>query len=209
MQVLGYVRVSTSEQSLSGAGLSAQRQAIVSECERRGWTLAEMIEDGGFSGRSLKRPGIQRALDLLDGGEAQALVASKLDRLSRSMLDFTQLMDRANRKGWALVAMDCAVDTTTPAGEAMANVLATFAQFERRLISQRTKEAMAAKKEAGMVFGRPRQLPVEVCDRIRTERASGATLKAIADTLNGEGVATAHGGAQWWPQTVRCVLAQV
>jgi DNA invertase Pin-like site-specific DNA recombinase len=65
-------------------------------------------------------------------------VVAKLDRLSRSMLDFTAVMAQAQKQGWALVALDCAVDTTTPAGEAMANVLATFAQFERRLIGQRT-----------------------------------------------------------------------
>jgi DNA invertase Pin-like site-specific DNA recombinase len=73
-------------------------------------------------------------------------VVSKLDRLSRSMLDFTGVMATAQKQNWALAALDCAVDTTTPAGEAMAHVLATFAQFERRLIGQRTRDALAAKK---------------------------------------------------------------
>jgi DNA invertase Pin-like site-specific DNA recombinase len=86
---------------------------------------------------------------VLREGDAKALVASKLDRLSRSMIDFTGLMATAQKQGWALVALDCAVDTTTPAGEAMANVLATFAQFERRLISQRTKDALAVKGRWG------------------------------------------------------------
>ncbi len=66
-------------------------------------------------------------------------MVAKLDRLSRSMLDFTALMAKAQKQSWALVALDCAVDTSTPMGEAMANMLATFAQFERRLILQRTK----------------------------------------------------------------------
>jgi DNA invertase Pin-like site-specific DNA recombinase len=73
-------------------------------------------------------------LEGLERGRADALVVAKLDRLSRSMLDFTAVMAKAQKEGWALVALDCAVDTTTPAGEAMAHVLATFAQFERRLI---------------------------------------------------------------------------
>ena len=89
--------------------------------------------------KDLKRPGVQEALRALKAGEGEALVVAKLDRLSRSMIDFTGLMGRAQKEGWALVALDCAVDTTTPAGEAMAHMLATFAQFERRLISQRTK----------------------------------------------------------------------
>ena len=68
MRVLGYVRVSTDEQSDSGAGLEAQRRAIVAECERRGWQLVEVIEDAGFSAKDLKRPGIQEALRVLRGG---------------------------------------------------------------------------------------------------------------------------------------------
>ena len=89
MRVLGYVRVSTDEQSDSGAGLEAQRRAIVAECQRRGWQLVEVIEDAGFSAKDLKRPGIQEALRVLEEGDAKALVAAKLDRLSRSMIDFT------------------------------------------------------------------------------------------------------------------------
>lgn len=208
MQVLGYVRVSSLAQVESGAGLDAQRAAIEDECERRGWTLVGLVEDSGFSARNLKRPGIQQALERLDGGEADALMASKLDRLSRSMLDFTALMDRASRRGWALVALDCAVDTTTPAGEAMANVLATFAQFERRLIGQRTREALAAKRAAGVRLGRPRVLTAEVVERIRYEHSQGLSLAAIANGLNSDGVPTAHGGARWWPQTIKSVLAQ-
>ena len=206
MRVLGYVRVSTEEQARSRAGVEAQRKAIAEECERRGWKLIETIEDAGYSARDLKRPGIQIALEELQRGKADALVVAKLDRLSRSMIDFTALMEKAERQSWALVALDCAVDTTTPAGEAMANVLATFAQFERRLIGQRTKEALAAKKAQGVRLGRPPSLPDEVRQRIAREREAGATLSAIAEALNRDGVATAQGGRQWWPSTVRGVL---
>ena len=135
-------------------------------------------------------------------------LSAKLDRLSRSMLDFTSLMTKAQKQSWALVALDCAVDTTTPAGEAMANVLATFAQFERRLIGQRTKEALAAKRLQGVQLGRRRLVPKEVVNRIRGERTTGNTLQAIADGLNADLVPTAHGGKKWWPETVRGILAQ-
>ena len=110
-------------------------------------------------------------------------MAAKLDRLSRSMIDFTALMATAQKQGWALVALDCAVDTTTPAGEAMANVLATFAQFERRLISQRTREALAVKRSQGVRLGRPPTLAARTVSRIRREREQGKTLAAIADGL--------------------------
>src|SRR5439155_20652792 len=174
-------RVSTEEQSDSGAGLEAQRRAIVAECERRGWQLVELIEDAGFSAKDLKRPGIQEALRVLKEGDAKALVAAKLDRLSRSMIDFTGLMATAQKQGWALVALDCAVDTTTPAGEAMANVLATFAQFERRLISQRTREAHAAKRSQGIRLGRPSTMPKNVVARIKRQRRAGKTFAEIAE----------------------------
>ncbi|MCA1677351.1 MAG: recombinase family protein, partial [Actinobacteria bacterium] len=82
------------------------------------------------------------------------LVVAKLDRLSRSVQDAAGLLDRAQRHGWALVAADLGVDASTPAGEAMANVMATFGQLERRMIGQRTREALAARKAAGVRLGR-------------------------------------------------------
>jgi len=198
--------VSTEEQRGSGAGLAAQRAAILAECERRGWHLVDVIEDAGYSAKDLKRPGVKIALETLQAGGADALVVAKLDRLSRSMLDFAGIMAAAQKQGWGLIALDCAVDTTTPAGEAMANVLATFAQFERRLISQRTKDALAAKRAQGVRLGRPRQLPQPVVNRILDERDSGKTLSAIAEGLNQDRVPTAQGGQRWYPSTVRAVL---
>lgn len=205
-RVIGYIRVSTDEQRESGAGLAAQRAAILSECERRGWHLVEIAEDPGFSAKDLKRPGVKAALELLRKGGADALVVAKLDRLSRSMLDFSGLMATAQRQGWAVVALDAAVDTTTAAGEALVHVLATFAQFERRLISQRTREALAEKRAQGVRLGRPPQLPNPVRARIKREFGHGKTMAAIARELNADGVPTAQGGRQWWPSTIRAVL---
>jgi DNA invertase Pin-like site-specific DNA recombinase len=207
MRVLAYARVSTQEQADSKAGLEAQKAAIAAEARRRGWTIVETIEDAGYSAKDLRRPGIKRALEELQRGRADALVVSKLDRLSRSMIDFTRLMRQAQRQNWALVALDCAVDTTTPAGEAMANVLATFAQFERRLIGQRTREALAQKKAQGERLGRPPDQPATVRSRITLRPNAGKSLPANAEELNRDQIATAHGGAQWYPSTVRAVLA--
>ena len=181
MRVIGYVRVSTDEQSVSGAGLEAQRRAIAAECKRRGWELVRTLEDHGYSAKDLRRPGVREALQTLEAGEASALVVAKLDRLSRSMLDFTGLMGKAQRQGWALVALDCAVDTSTASGEAMANMLATFAQFERRLIGQRTREALAMKRASGVRLGRPPTVPQKIVQRIQRQRARGDSLRAIAD----------------------------
>ena len=207
MRAIGYVRVSTNEQGVSGAGLEAQRSAIIAECERRGWHLIDIVEDVG-SGKDLRRPGVRAALEALEAGSASALVVAKLDRLSRSMLDFARVMAAAQKQSWALVALDVAVDTTTPAGEAMANVMATFAQFERRLIGQRTREALAVKRAEGVRLGRPPEIPAAVADRIRRARDEGQTLRQIAEVLNDQKVATARGG-RWQPSTVARVIQRL
>jgi DNA invertase Pin-like site-specific DNA recombinase len=114
-------------------------------------------------------------------------------------------MERAARKGWSPVVLDLGVDTTTPAGELVASVMMSVAQWERRAIGQRTKEALAAKKAQGVTLGRPRQLPDKVRMRIVRMRDRGLTYRAIADALNEEGVQTAHAGVKWYPSTVRKV----
>ena len=142
----------------------------------------------------------------MDRGEADMLVVAKLDRLSRSMSDLTRLLGVAAKQGWALIALDVAVDTSTPTGEAMAHVIGTFSQLERRLIGQRTKEALAMRRAAGVRLGRPRAMPGAIAQRIVGLRAEGYTLQAIADLLTDEGVPTVQGGRRWYPSTIAKVL---
>ncbi len=204
------MRVSTEEQATSGLGLDAQRAAITEECQRRGWGLVEVFEDSGASGKSMVgRPALQDSLDAVRSHRAGALVVAKLDRLSRSLLDFAALMENARTEGWALVILDLGVDTTTPSGEMIANVMATFAQFERRMIGQRTKDALAIKISQGVKLGRPRSVGDDVVKRIRRDRKAGKSLRAIADRLNEDGVPTGHGGAKWHASTVRAVLGEM
>ena len=125
-----------------------------------------------------------------------------MDRLSRSLLDFATIMQDAQRQGWGLIALDAPADPTTPQGEAMATMLAMFAQLERRLIGERTRAALAEKQAQGVVLGRPRTLPDVIRARIAGERGEGVTLQLIADRLNVEGVPTAQGGKRWYSATV-------
>jgi DNA invertase Pin-like site-specific DNA recombinase len=206
MRVCAYLRVSTTEQADSGLGLDAQRAAIAGEVERRGWTLVATFEDAGASGKSLSsRRGLLEALEAVEGGSAEALVVAKLDRLSRSLLDFSTLMERARRKGWSLVALDLGVDTSSPSGELMANVLATFAQFERRLIGERTRVALAELRAQGVVLGRPREMGTEAVERIRELCDSGMSVAAIARQLNVENVPTPRGGKWHSPGVSRAL----
>ena len=203
--VVGYLRVSTEEQADSGAGLAVQEAAIRAECQRRELPLLVLHTDAGISGKSLVRPALTAALEDLDARRGDVLMVAKLDRLTRSVHDASGLMQRSEKSGWGLVALNAPVDTTTPAGRAMAQILSVFAELERRLIGERTKAALAVKKSQGVVLGRPRTLPDKVVRRIVRERARGRTWSAIADGLNGDGIATAQGGLRWYPATVRSV----
>jgi DNA invertase Pin-like site-specific DNA recombinase len=185
--IIGYLRVSTEEQARSGLGMEAQRSRIIDEADRRGWAITWACDDG-YTASNLNRPALTAALASLRSGDAAGLVVAKLDRLSRSL--------------------DLGVDMSTPSGEMLANVLASFAQYERRLISQRTTDALAALRAQGVVLGRPRVVSPAVAERIGVWRsAGGCTWQAIADHLNREGVPTGHGGVRWYASTVRQVWA--
>ena len=205
--MVGYLRVSTDEQADSGLGLAAQRSAIEAECGRRGWTLAAVHTDAGISGKSVvNRPGLTEALAAVDTGAAAGIVVAKLDRLSRSLADYANLMARAQAGRWNIVALDLGIDLSTAAGEFMANVMASAAQWERRIIGQRTRDALAVKRSQGVRLGRPTVLTADVTARIVAAHQAGAGWSAIARDLNTEQVPTAHGGAQWYPSTVRAVV---
>lgn len=204
--VVAYCRVSTEEQAISGLGLRAQRDAIQRECQRRGLDLIALHEDAGLSAKNLKRPALEAALLELDTGLGSVLMVAKLDRLTRSVHDATGLMAKAEHSGWGLVALDAPVDTTTPQGAAMAQVLAVFAELERRLIGERTKAALAVRKSQGVRLGRPQTLPIQLRERIISMRHSGMTLGSIASELNTERVPTSQGGSKWWPATIRAII---
>lgn len=208
MDVIGYLRVSTDEQARSGLGLEAQQERIASEAERRGWTVRWIVDDG-YTAATLDRPGITDALAALRAHDGDALVVAKLDRLSRSLLDFAGLMAQAQAERWELIALDLGVDTSTPQGQLMANVMASFAAYERELIRQRTRDALAALKNRGVRLGRPVAVPADVRAMVGRWRAAGATWQGCADALNAAGVPTAHGGARWYASTVRGVARSI
>jgi hypothetical protein len=132
------------------------------------------------SGKNADRPGLSAALSALSIGLVTGLVTAKLDRLTRSVQDFGHLLTVAKAEGWALVLLDLGVDTSTPNGKLVANVVASMAEWERDIISARTKEGLAAKRAAGVTLGRRSGVPADVLRRIRREHAQGASYGAIA-----------------------------
>lgn len=208
-RVITYARCSTREQADEGVSLEAQRMIMDAECRRRGWDVYRRIEDPGFSGKDMNRPGVVLALELMAAGQADALMVSRLDRLSRSLYDFATTMRVAQQEGWALLALDLGVDTSTPSGEMIANVMASFAAYERRIISQRTKDGLAAARANGVRLGRRPQIPPDVEAMIVSRRSEGWPYERIANWLNDEGVPTAGGGVKWHVSTVASVCRRV
>jgi DNA invertase Pin-like site-specific DNA recombinase len=208
-RAVGYVRVSTQDQADAGTGLEVQRRLIQDEVRRRGWELVAILEDAGASGKSRKgRPGLDSAVGLVRAGHASVLVAAKVDRLARSLLDFAALMDEARRDGWALVVLDADFDMTTASGRAMAGILAVFAEFERERISERTRSGLAVKRSQGVHVGRRSTLAPRLVDRIMREHAEGRSLGSIAADLNRDAIPTGQGGAKWYASTVRSVVVR-
>lgn len=193
--MIGYLRVSTEEQANSGLGLEAQRDTIQRYADSHGWDVL-WYEDAGLSAKSLARPQLQAALDRLDISpkrrDVDGIVVAKLDRLSRSVADFARVLEQARSRGWALVAIDLGVDTSTPTGELVANVMMSVAQWERRVIGERTSAAMQAAKRQGRHMGRVSTLPQATGGRLLALRRT-RTLADTAATLNAEGHTTATG----------------
>ena len=207
LRVCGYCRVSTGMQVESGAGMAAQRAAIRREVDHRGWNLVQLFEDAGASGRSVHgRPGLQAALAALDSEEADLLVVAKVDRLSRSVSDFSRLLERYPKR---LHVLDLGIDLASPYGEMVATVVSAMARLEARLVSERTSAALAARRAEGVILGRPRAMSAETIQRIRELRDTGLTLAAIADRLTIENVSTPTGRGRWHPAGIARALTFV
>lgn len=205
-RAVAYLRVSTDDQS---TGIEAQRAAINLIAKQRGLEITAEFVDESVSG-SLEipdRPALLEALGLLTTKQADRLIVSKLDRLARNTIVALQLDKMAERQGWAIVFGDLDIDTSTAAGKLQLSMFASFSQFERDRISERTREALAVKRAQGVRLGRPVELPPDVIKRIRKEHKAGKSLRAIAAGLTADAVPTARGGAVWQSSTIQKVLA--
>jgi DNA invertase Pin-like site-specific DNA recombinase len=151
MRVIGYARISKARNgSLS---LEAQAAALQAECDRRGWSLARVESDQASGGSRRRRAGLARAVASCKAGDAEAIMAVRLDRLSRSTQDFADLLTEADEYGFAVVALDFNIDTTNATGRLIAGIIAQVAAWEREVIGERTKEALLEKKAKGWQRG--------------------------------------------------------
>jgi DNA invertase Pin-like site-specific DNA recombinase len=224
MKAIGYVRVSSEEQAANGVSLDAQEEKIQAYCKARDWDLLEVIRDEGISAKNLKRPGLQSILNRVpkrNGNRGfDSLIVVKLDRLTRSVGDLAHLNKLFEVNRVALISIQEAVDTSTASGKLFHNIIACLSEWERGVISERTRDALRHKRNKGERAGEvpygyrlsnngktlePIGEEQETLSKVRTLRKSAFSYSRIADFLNSQGVATKK-GSRWYPESVRSVL---
>jgi site-specific DNA recombinase len=216
-QAIAYIRVSTHEQATEGVSLEAQQTRITEWCNTNGYELAEICIDAGISGSRMdNRPELQRALSSIKKGNA--LVIYSLSRLGRSTKDILNISDQLQNQKADLVSLSEQFDTTTAAGKLMFGMLALLAEFERGLVSERTKMALTQKKANREVYspipfgyreieGRLIEVKQEtsIVAGILRQREAGVSYGAIAKQLNSKGVPSKQ-GRQWHASTVHYLV---
>jgi DNA invertase Pin-like site-specific DNA recombinase len=216
---VAYRRVSTTEQGEYGVGLEAQRATILDAATMRGLEVVAEFHDVETGSGRRKLPGRQAAIEACLDLDA-TLVVAKWDRLSRNLRDGLGIIDQA-RAGLSVLVLDFAVDLTTPQGRLVAHQLLAFAEFERDLISQRTRDGLAVRramvargeswvKRDGTIatrVGRPPSMSPEVHARAAAMLRDGKTRREVAAQLNAEGVPTPLGGRLWRASSLEAVKA--
>jgi site-specific DNA recombinase len=222
-----YIRVSTDEQVTSGLGMESQEAACRALAAARGWEVqaAHIFVDGGVSGTTPPegRAGMKRLLSQAAEGAFANVIFSSLDRLARKTSLILDFVESAGNEGLGVCfCRESAIDTTTAAGRMVLSVLAAFSQFERDLISERTLSALAQKRVAGWIPGRPpygydhdgevasiEVVPEQasVVREIFQLRREGNSLRAIARFLNTNGIKPPR-GTSWHGSSINQVLSQ-
>ena len=223
MVAIGYTRVSTDHQADTGVSLDAQAEKIRAMAVAKGFELLDIIVDAGKSAGTLKRPGLDRLLGLVDRRKIQAVIVTSHDRLSRKLLEQLRLLDRFKRHRVVVISVTESWDTSTAAGQLQTNIMGSVAQHYRDYVSERTRAALAHKKANGQRVG---NIPFgsalaadgctmianseeqEIITLIQEHRHAGLLLRAIADELNKKDHPTRR-GLRWRHPYVDNILAAV
>jgi site-specific DNA recombinase len=222
MKTVGYVRVSTDKQADRGVSLDAQAEKIKAMAVVHNAELVDIIVDGGESAKSLQRPGMERLLQLVDGKKVQAVIIAKLDRLTRSVKDLCELLERFERRGVALISVAESLDTSSAAGRLVLNIMTAVSQWEREAIGERTRYAMSHKRSNGERVGNiqfgyrlcadgkhiePDPIEQSVLSEIGHLRQGGHTMRGIAAALNHRALRTRR-GSEWRLEHVARIIKQ-
>lgn len=222
MRLVGYVRVSSQSQA-ENTSIEEQKRKLLSYCDAMGHEMVAIFEEVGSGSKMQNRPEFQNAIALLKSGEADGIIAAKLDRLGRNTRDILGLVeDVLNPLGKSMIVLDLGVDTSTPVGAMVLTVLAAMAEMERKIINERTQGGRKAKaSQGGYAYGSPQfgqkasdgslipdESEQQIIEIIRRHRRSGKSPQAIADYLNANGYPTKRGGI-WQHTTVRNIIKRL
>ncbi len=222
---VAYTRVSTVGQVNEGVSLEAQHERIRAYCAASGWALSDgdFFTDAGISGKRMgNRPGLRSALDR-SCEAAAVLVVYSISRLARSVRDTLDIAERLSKSGADLAAVADQIDTSSASGKMIFRILAVIAEFERDIISERTKAALHHKRAQRQVIG---QVPygrriggdglvevdeaeVKLIGFIDSMRRSGCSLRTIAKLLTSRGDRTKNGSPAWSHTSVDDILKRV
>ena len=174
-----YLRVSTTGQTVEN-----QRRELQAVAKRQGWSVVHVFKDAGISGAKGrdKRPGLDALLKGVARREFDIVAAWSVDRLGRSLPDLVTLLGELHAKHVDLYLHQQGIDTTTPAGKAMFQMMGVFAEFERAMIQERVRSGLARARAQGVTLGRPKVGP-EVEIRIRKALSDGAGIRRVARDL--------------------------
>jgi site-specific DNA recombinase len=217
-RTIAYTRVSTEDQAREGVSLAAQESRIGAYCVAMGWRASQVIRDAGESAKTLKRPGIAKVVEWVREGSVERIVVSKLDRLTRSIKDLSELIELYARHDVALVSVGETLDTSTAAGRMVVNMLGVVAQWEREAIGERTATALAHKRQQRQAYGptpfgflrEGDSLVPDVVEQAALQEAqrmdsAGSSFREIARFFERQNVKP-HRGKAWYASTVRKVL---
>jgi DNA invertase Pin-like site-specific DNA recombinase len=174
-----YLRVSTADQSVEN-----QERELAAAAKRAGWTIAAVFKDVGISGAKGrdKRPAFDRLCKAITRREFDLVAAWSVDRIGRSLQDLVHFLGEVHASGVDLYLHQQGLDTSTPAGKALFQMMGVFSEFERAMIVERTKAGMARARAQGKRIGRPTLTP-KLRARIAELSANGATAYAIGKAL--------------------------
>jgi DNA invertase Pin-like site-specific DNA recombinase len=175
-----YVRTST----VNGQTTKNQERELQAVAERHGWTVVTIFKDQGISGAKGrdKRPGLDRLMQAVARREIDLVAAWSVDRLGRSLTDLLGVLQELHAKGVDLYLHQQGLDTSTPSGRAMFQMLGVFAEFERAIIRERVMAGLARARAEGKQLGRPAEVAGNAAkvQTIRAARAAGKSIRTIA-----------------------------
>jgi DNA invertase Pin-like site-specific DNA recombinase len=231
--VIGYIRVSTLEQAREGHSLEAQEARLRAWAALQDSPLDRIIADDGYSARSLDRPGMREFLALVEGGKVARLLIARLDRITRSLRDLLELVERFHRHRVEFVSVADSIDTSNASGRLVLNLLGSIIQWQRENTAEATAETMASMMRQGRRVSRnphfgyrlgpPRLVAMsnganrwitglepdpreqEAIALMRAWRAEGCSLGRISAELEARGF-TARSGRRLSPKVIRDVL---